>query len=50
MVMNKLPAYSEADYWVIVLRVSPITDYRQCLVWIFPLKLGLNHFNSMLMA
>jgi len=46
MAMNKLPACNDADYWVFVIRVSPITDYRQCSLEISPLKLRLNHFDS----
>jgi len=47
MAMNKLPACSDVDCWVIVIRVLPITDYRQCSLRISMLKLRLNHFNTM---
>jgi len=47
MAITKLQACSDADYWVIFIRVSTITDYRQCSLGISPLKLRLNHFNSM---
>jgi len=39
MVLNKLLACSDADYRVIVIRVSPITDYRQCSTRISPLRM-----------
>jgi len=46
MAMNKLPACSDANYWVIVICVPPINDYRQCSLRISPLRLTLNHFNT----
>jgi len=38
MAMNELPTCSDADYWVISIRVSPILDFGQCSLRIFPVK------------